>query len=46
MKGEQALLNMLDESVHTALNNGLVDDVIERYDPKGVLYFPVALPYR
>ncbi len=45
-KGEQELLNMLNEAVHYALNTGLLDDVLAKYDPEGELYLPVDTPYR
>lgn len=45
-KGEDALRRMLDTALAEQVNSGLVDGLLETYDPTGGSFYKVAHPYR
>lgn len=45
-KGETDLQNMLNVALAELINSGYVDRIIDKYDPKGNLFYRVAYPYQ
>ena len=45
-KGETSLLSTLSQGVSAALNAGMADKALKKYDPDGTMFLPVATPYR
>jgi ABC-type amino acid transport substrate-binding protein len=44
-KGEYKLFNMMQEATNAALNTGLMDKILNKYDPDGRLFLPVDEAY-
>ena len=44
--GEPAFKSMLDTALTELINNGYVDTVLNKYEPKSGVYLRVALPYQ
>ena len=45
-KGETSLLSTLSQGVSAALNTGMAEKALKKYDPEGALFLPVATPWR
>lgn len=45
-KGETDFQNMLNVAIAELINSGYVDKLIDKYDPKGNLFYRVARPYQ
>jgi ABC-type amino acid transport substrate-binding protein len=46
LKGEQKLLEMLNNGVAALVNTGMADEIIKKYDPQGALIYPVMPGYQ
>lgn len=44
-KGENKLFNMMQEATNAALNMGMIDAILKRYDPQGAMFLPTDESY-